>query len=79
MKPRNAEVLALLQGLGSLSPMDAQRAIGISGGGLTKAISDLRNIHQFNIDTRYRQDPITTTRYPVYHYRGPVHGHNPHA
>jgi hypothetical protein len=79
MKPRNLEVLGLLHPLGSLSPMDAQRAIGISGGGLTKAISDLRNVHRFNIDTLYRKDPITHTRYPVYHYRGPVSTQNPHA
>jgi hypothetical protein len=79
MKPRNQAVLGLLQSLGTLSPLDAHRAFGISGGGLTKAISDLRNVHLFNIDTLYRKDPITHTRYPVYHYRGPVSPQNPHA
>jgi len=66
MEPRNKEVLGLLQHLDDATLMEATRAIGISGGGFTKAISDLRRTHGFSIRKVTKTDPITETRYPVY-------------
>jgi hypothetical protein len=66
MKPRNSEVLDLLRDLKTVTPMDAQRALGISGGGLTKALSDLRLKHDVKIHKVTKRDPITGTRYPAY-------------
>lgn len=70
MKPRNREVLSLLQSINTVTPMDAQRAIGISGGGLTKALSDLRIVHGYRITKVTKTDPITGTRYPQYSLSG---------
>lgn len=66
MKARNMEVLGLLYTLQNVSLMDAQRALGISGGGFTKAVSDLRKKHGFQIRKVTKTDQITGTRYPVY-------------
>jgi hypothetical protein len=66
LKPRNREVLDLLRSLHHVTPMDATRAIGISGGGLTKAISDLRIRHGYEISKVTKTDPLTGTRYPSY-------------
>jgi translation elongation factor EF-Ts len=66
MKPRNREVLDLLRSLPTVTLMDATRALGISGGGFTKAVSDLRRRHGFKIAKQTKRDPLTGTRYPVY-------------
>lgn len=65
MKPRNAQVLKLFWDLPTVSLMDGQRALGMSGGAMTKAISDLRR-RGVEISRETRKDPITGTKYPVY-------------
>jgi hypothetical protein len=65
LQGRHKEVLRLLQRVEGVTPLLALRALGMSGGGLTKAISVLRSCG-YRIIRDMHKDPLTGTRYATY-------------
>lgn len=68
--PLAMQVLSHLSRLGSITAMDAMRAMGLSSGSLTRRLTELREAGH-NITHETKVDPITRRRYGVWTFHKP--------
>lgn len=68
--PLAMQVLSHLSRLGSITAMDAMRAMGLSSGSLTRRLTELREAGH-NITRETKVDPITRRRYGVWTFHKP--------
>ncbi|WP_291364289.1 helix-turn-helix domain-containing protein [Acetobacter sp. UBA5411] len=69
LTPLARSIYALIDGMGSITALDAMRAKGVSSGSLTRRITELRDIG-LPVVRETHKDPLTGRRYGKWRFAG---------